>query len=185
MVPPIIYTIGHSTRSLSELLDLISQVGVRELVDVRNVPRSRIRPHFSEVSLSLALPRRGIAYVHDDVFGGHPAPRVGSPNSGWQSRALRGFADYMASNVFVMALEDLQLRARDHVVCLMCAELHWRRCHRRLISDALLAKGWRVMHLGIHTRPRHHELTPFAVINDHVVTYPPFRHASISPGRGR
>ncbi len=176
MAPPVIYTVGHSTRSFEELAGLLVEARVNEVVDVRHAPQSRIRPHLSEQQLCGALRRHGIAYSHSPVLGAVRASRGGtaSPNRGWQQPALRGFADYMASATFAFVLDDLQRRARAHVVCMMCAEQHWRRCHRRLICDALVARGWRVMHLGIHAKPDYHELTPFAVIeSDRAVTYPP------------
>jgi uncharacterized protein (DUF488 family) len=190
MEPPLIYSIGHSTRSFGELVGLLEEASVDELIDVRHTPRSRIRPHLAEHELFVALGSRGIAYHHSRALGAAQPSRDGSsPNQGWQHPGLRGFADYMGSTAFALAIEDLQRRGRSHVVCMMCAEQHWRRCHRRLICDALVAKGWRVMHLGIGARPCHHELTPFAVISedrlqDRVVTYPPLDSRLARPRLG-
>ena len=152
----IIYTVGHSPRSLEELTGLLEAANVR--------------------ALASSLPIQGIAYVHDGALGGFRRARPDSPNTGWEHPAFRGYADYMASKEFRGALERLQTRARQHAVCVMCAEALWWRCHRRLISDALVIRGWRVLHLGLHPQPVEHELTPIAVQGeDHTLTYPPLQ----------
>ena len=142
-------------------------------------PRSRRHPHFAAASLARSLARHGIRYRHEQTLGGCHVPRWRSPNGAWQQPALRGYADFMASERFRLALDRLQARGRARVVCLMCAEAHWRRCHRRLICDALLIRGWRVLHLGLELKPSYHELTPFAVIgSDQTLTYPPLEVAA-------
>jgi uncharacterized protein (DUF488 family) len=176
MDSPTIYTVGHSTRSLDELTGLLDAACVRELVDVRSVPRSRRHPQFVGEALANSLPIHGIAYVHEGVLGGFRRPLPDSPNTGWEHPAFRGYADHMASEEFRGALERLQTRGADHATCLMCAEAQWWRCHRRLISDALTIRGWCVLHLGLHSKPVSHELTPFAVQGeDHALTYPPLQ----------
>lgn len=171
-----IYTVGHSGRSLGELIVLLGAVEMRELVDVRSAPRSRRRPYFAADALSRALTTSHIAYRHERALGGHHYPRQQSPNGAWQRRAFRGYADYMNSDGFRVALAHLQERASQRATCLLCAEANWRRCHRRLICDALLIRGWRVLHLGLQEKPLHHVLTPFAVIaDDHTITYPPLQ----------
>ena len=173
---PVIYTVGHSTRSLVELLDLLSAVGVSELVDVRSVPRSRRHPHFGSDALARDLPAGGIDYRHEPALGGFRRPTTNSPNSGWQHEAFRGYADHMGSEEFQAALGRLAHRGRARTSALMCAEANWRRCHRRLIADALLVRGWRVLHLGLERSPVPHELTPFAVLGpDETLTYPPLQ----------
>jgi uncharacterized protein (DUF488 family) len=168
-----IYTVGHSTRSLDELTGLLDAAHIRELVDVRSVPRSQRHPQFAGEALAVSLPIHGIAYAHEAAFGGFRRPRPDSPNTGWEHPAFRGYADYMASEEFRGALERLQTHGREHATCLMCAEAQWWRCHRRLISDALVIRGWRVLHLGLRAKPVDHELTPFAVQGeDHTLTYP-------------
>src|ERR1700738_3133617 len=108
---PALYTLGHSTRSLDELIALLCDARVRELVDVRSVPRTR----------APARPARGIAYPPERALGGFRRPRPGSPNGGWEQPAFQGYADHMASEEFGSALERLQARARERVVCVMCA----------------------------------------------------------------
>jgi uncharacterized protein (DUF488 family) len=171
---PVFYTVGHSTRSLPEFIALLEQAGVCELVDVRSVPRSRRHPHFEGEALAAALRAHGIRYAHERSLGGFRRPRPGSPNRGWEQEAFAGYADHMASEEFRSALDRLQASARERVACVMCAEAQWWRCHRRLLADALLVEGWRVLHLGLGREPIEHELTPFAVLGeDRALTYPP------------
>ena len=181
---PVIYTVGHSTRSLIELRSLLSSVGVTELVDVRSVPRSRRHPHFSGDALATELPVHGINYTHEPALGGFRRPTASSPNGGWQHEAFRGYADHMRSEEFQAALKRLVDCGRTHTSALMCAEANWRRCHRRLIADALLVRGWRVLHLGLEQRPVPHELTPFAILGPgETLTYPPLQ-GSLLQGTG-
>jgi uncharacterized protein (DUF488 family) len=169
-----VYTVGHSTRSLDELVAVLDGAGVRELVDVRTVPRSRRHPHFNRDSLVVELPARGVAYTHCAALGGFRRPRADSVNRGWEHEGFRGYADYMASEDFSRALGELEQHGMDRATCVMCAEAQWWRCHRRLISDALTVRGWTVLHLGLHARPVQHELTPFAVVGAAAeLTYPP------------
>jgi uncharacterized protein (DUF488 family) len=169
-----VYTVGHSTRSLEELVAVLQSAGVRELVDVRTVPRSRRNPQFERDELAGALLGVGIGYRHEKALGGFRRPQPGSPNGGWEHPAFQGYADHMASDEFGIALARLQAGAGAHPTGVMCAEAQWWRCHRRLIADALLVRGWRVLHLGLRSDPVEHELTPFAVQGpDHALTYPP------------
>jgi len=124
--------------------------------------------------LSEALGEHRIEYRHEPALGGFRKPSPDSPNGGWENSAFRGYADYMTTAEFVEALDRLQELARRRVTCIMCAEAQWWRCHRRLIADALVVRGWRVVHLGLGGKPVEHELTPFAVAgNDLTLTYTP------------
>jgi uncharacterized protein (DUF488 family) len=144
------------------------------LVDVRTVPRSRRNPQFAADALAQSLPDHQIEYRHEPGLGGFRRPRPDSPNAGWQQPAFQGYADYMATPEFADALERLQSIARDRTTSVMCAEAQWWRCHRRLIADALVVRGWRVLHLGLGREPVEHELTSFAVVGaDRTITYPP------------
>ncbi len=170
----VVYTVGHSTRSLGELVGLLQRADVRELIDIRSVPRSRRHPHFDREALARSLPARGVEYTHGGALGGFRRPRPDSPNRGWDQEAFRGYADHMASEEFRAGLRRLEERARARRACVMCAEAQWWRCHRRLLADALLVSGWQVLHLGLGGAPVVHELTPFAVLGeDHALTYPP------------
>lgn len=179
-----IYTVGHSTRSLDELVDVLMSAGVGVLVDVRTAPGSRRHPHFARQSLSSSLPARGIAYRHEKALGGFRRPAADSINGGWEHPAFRGYADYMQTPAFAEALERLQTDGRDRPISLMCAEAQWWRCHRRLIADALVIRGWAVLHLGLGTEPAAHVLTPFAVVGPgHRLTYPPAQAELPLPSR--
>jgi uncharacterized protein (DUF488 family) len=179
--PPTVFTVGHSTRSLEDFTNLLTDAYVRELVDVRSVPRSRRHPQFEGQALASSMPAARIAYVHEGALGGFRRPRPKSANTGWEHPAFRGYADHMASEEFREALTRLQARAREQPTCVMCAEAQWWRCHRRLIADALVIRGWRVLHLGLHVTPISHELTRFAVLGDRQqLTYPPLQ-AELEP----
>jgi len=140
---------------------------------VRTVPKSRRHPHFAAESLTESLPGRGLSYEHEPGLGGFRRPRPDSPNRGWEHEGFRGYADYMATPGFARALECLEAAARTEPTGIMCAEGQWWRCHRRLISDALVVRGWRVRHLGLRAEPVDHELTPFLVLEpDGGLKYP-------------
>jgi uncharacterized protein (DUF488 family) len=170
----VVYTVGHSTRSLDELAQPLNRAGVAELIDIRSVPHPRRHPHFDRDALARSLPERGVDYTHEQSLGGFRRPLAQSPNGGWDQQAFRGYADHMASEEFRSGLRRLQERARRRSVCVMCAEAQWWRCHRRLLADALLVRGWQVLHLGLGDGSVAHELTPFALLGeDHALTYPP------------
>lgn len=153
---------------------MLKAADVSQLVDVRTVPRSRRNPQFNRDALASSLSEYGIAYRHEPALGGFRRPRPDSPNGGWDHPAFRGYADHMASAEFGQALERLEDLARADRTSVMCAEAQWWRCHRRLIADALLVRGWEVLHLGLRSDPVPHELTPFAVVGaDGTLTYPP------------
>jgi uncharacterized protein (DUF488 family) len=172
--PAVIYTVGHSTRSALELIEILEAARVGQLVDVRTAPRSRRNPQFNGDALASSLAEHGIAYHHERALGGFRRPRPDSPNGGWEHPAFRGYADYMASPEFTAALERLTAMAGTLTTSIMCAEAQWWRCHRRLIADALVVRGWGVLHLGLGPEPVPHELTPFAVVGaDGTLTYPP------------
>jgi uncharacterized protein (DUF488 family) len=169
-----IYTIGHSTRSADEFLALLSDARVRLIADVRAFPSSRRHPQFDRGALAAWLGSAGIGYRHMPGLGGRRTPVPGSPNGGWHESAFQGYADHMRSDEFRRALSELETAARETPTAIMCAEAVWWRCHRRLIADALVVRGWRVEHLGIGDAPVVHELTPFAVVGpDGSITYPP------------
>jgi uncharacterized protein (DUF488 family) len=177
-----IYTIGHSTRSAEDLLALVGEAGVQVLVDVRAYPSSRRHPQFNRDALTAWLPSGGIAYVHMPGLGGRRAPVEGSRNGGWREPAFQGYADHMSSEAFQRALAELEAIARQSPTAIMCAEAVWWRCHRRLIADALVARGWRVEHLGIGEARAVHELPPFAVVDaTGGISYPPAQTTLLEP----
>jgi uncharacterized protein YeaO (DUF488 family) len=169
---PIIFTVGHSTRTSQELLNLLRAHEVSELVDVRTIPRSRHNPQFNRVALSRSLRHAGIGYRHMVRLGGLRHAKRDSINTGWRNKSFRGYADYMQTREFQAGLRKLIELARQKRVALMCAEAVPWRCHRSLIADALLARGFPVKELQSATRTRLHTLTPWARVDGVRVTYP-------------
>ncbi len=167
-----VLTIGHSTRSLEEVVGLLEQNGVEELWDVRTVPGSRRMPHFTKAVLERELPRAGIAYRHTKELGGLRKPRPDSNNIGWRNASFRGYADYMETPEFEAALADLDRAQAGRRVAIMCAEAVPWRCHRSLIGDALVARGVDVLDIISEDPPTPHRMTPFAHVIDGAVTYP-------------
>ena len=177
-----VFAVGHSTRTASELIELLRAHGVRTLVDVRTVPRSRTNPQFNLDTFGATLGKEGIAHVHLAALGGLRKARKDSPNAGWRNLSLRGYADYMQTPEFAAGLEELRrLARRQGPVAIMCAEaLRWR-CHRSLIADALFARGVVVQHIESLKRTTPHQPTPFARYRGLAVTYPATA-ATASPG---
>jgi uncharacterized protein (DUF488 family) len=166
------FTIGHSTHSLDELVALLAAHDVTTVADVRTVPRSRRTPHMTRSTLSLELPVRGLRYEHLPALGGWRRPRPDSPNDGWDNGAFRGYADHMDSAEFAAGLARLEALAAAAPTAAMCAEAVWWRCHRRLIADALVVRGWTVDHIGPDGRLTRHELTAFAEPDGERLSYP-------------
>lgn len=170
------FTVGHSTRSFEELLSILTAAGVKAVADVRAYPSSRRHPQFNRGALAESLDAAGLGYRHLPELGGRRRPRADSVNGAWREPAFRGYADHMASEEFATGLHALERLATERPTAVMCAEALWWRCHRRLVSDALTARGWRVEHLGAGGEPSMHELPPFAVVGDDgSVTYPPLQ----------
>lgn len=167
-----IWTVGHATRSFEELVDVLRHYGVEAVVDVRTVPRSRTNPQFNRDELARKLPEIGIDYTHAKNLGGLRKPLKDSPNSGWENESFRGFADYMQTSEFEQALDRLIEQAHDKPTAIMCAEtLPWR-CHRSMIADALVVRGFDVVEVFDERKSQPHKLTSFAVVRDGTITYP-------------
>src|SRR3954469_977932 len=133
-----IYTIGHSTRPFDEFVALLQANGVRRVVDVRTMPRSRRNPQYNTDTLPETLGAAGIDYTHLKGLGGLRRPRRDSPNGAWRNESFRGYADYMQTPAFDSALGELLELADEEPCTLMCAEAVPWRCHRSLVADALL-----------------------------------------------
>lgn len=167
-----LFTIGHSTRPLEELVALLRENGVARLRDVRTVPRSRHNPQYDTDSLKRTLPAAGIGYAHRPELGGLRKPRKDSANLGWKNDGFRGYADYMQTPAFERALTGLMTEAAEAPTAVMCAEaLPWR-CHRSLIADALSVRGVEVRHIMGPGKAQAHALTAFAEVEGTQVTYP-------------
>ena len=167
-----VFTVGHSTRTLPEFLQLLKARGVKRIADVRSIPRSRHTPQFNRDRLAKYLRGGGIAYMHLKRLGGRRHTTKESMNLGWRNASFRGFADYMQTEEFIKGLEQLLKLARKRPSAIMCAEAVPWRCHRSLIGDALLVRGVHVEDLLSPTSSRPHELTPFAKVRGQKITYP-------------
>lgn len=170
--PLVVYTIGHSTRSLETFIELLQAHQIKQLLDVRTIPRSRYNPQFNIDTLPEALRKVGIHYAHLPNLGGLRHARRDSLNTGWRNASFRGFADYMQQPEFEQGLKDLMKRARLRPSAIMCAEAVPWRCHRSLIADALLVHDAAVEHIISGNRTQPHTLTPFAHVDGQQITYP-------------
>jgi uncharacterized protein (DUF488 family) len=168
----IVYTIGHSTRSIEDFIALLHAHGVVQLADVRTIPKSRRHPHFAQEALSGSLPVAGISYRHFPGLGGLRKPASDSPNGGWRHAGFRGYADYMQTPAFADALRTVVDWSGGAPTAIMCAEAVWWQCHRQLIADALLARGIEVRHITTAKAAAAHTLTSFARVDGPRVTYP-------------
>jgi uncharacterized protein (DUF488 family) len=166
-----IYTVGHSTRSIEEFLEILRHYSIVRLVDIRTVPRSRRNPQFAQEELARSMPAHGIDYRHLRGLGGLRKPRKDSVNAGWRNDSFRGFADYMQTPEFADALEEL-IAAADRPTAIMCAEAVPWRCHRSLVADALLVRGIEVVEILSVTNSRPHQLTEWARVDGQEITYP-------------
>lgn len=172
MHKPRIFTIGHSTRSIEEFTELLRIYNIKEIVDVRSIPRSRYNPQFNEDTLEQSLKQNNIKYKHLKKLGGLRHSKKDSINLGWHNTSFRGFADYMAAPEFSEGLEALMKIASTKETVIMCAEAVPWRCHRSLIADALIKKGWLVQDIMSNTSATKHRLTPFLKVSKGLLVYP-------------
>jgi uncharacterized protein (DUF488 family) len=163
-----IFTVGHSTHPLDELVALVAGHGVRCIADVRRHPGSRRLPQFGLDALERDLPAHGIEYRHLPALGGRRRPRPDSPNTAWRNASFRGYADHIGSTEFSAGLDELLELSAQMRTALMCAEAVWWRCHRALIADVLCVRGIEVVHI---------------LDTQHCVTHPYTSAARIVEGR--
>ncbi len=168
-----VFTIGHSTRPVSEFIEILKAFAIKKVVDVRTVPGSRHNPQFNEDALRESLKEAGIGYIHMKGLGGLRRAREDSPNTGWRNASFRGFADYMQTAEFGDNLLKLIETAEKRVTVIMCAEAVPWRCHRSLIGDALLVRGMDVRHIMTAQSARQHTLTAWARVKGNKIIYPP------------
>ena len=168
----VVLTIGHSTRTIAEFIELLRAHGVSCVVDVRTVPRSRHNPQFNKGILPKSLKKADVGYIHLPGLGGLRHAQRESLNMGWRNTSFRGYADYMQTAEFEQSLEKLIRLANEDRIALMCAEAVPWRCHRSLIADALLVRGIRTEDIMSLTRRQVHTLTPFAQVRGTTITYP-------------
>jgi uncharacterized protein (DUF488 family) len=167
-----LYTIGHSTRTLDELVSALKAHGIETLVDIRAFPMSRRLPHFNRESLESELSKYGIHYVWMKALGGYrKATRKDSPNTALRNASFRNYADYTLTPEFEQAMGELLRLAEQSRTAYMCAERVYFRCHRMIASDWLVAHGHEVLHIDAEGPTRPHKLTAEARMIDGQLIY--------------
>ncbi|HUR12205.1 MAG TPA: DUF488 domain-containing protein [Flavitalea sp.] len=159
-----IWTIGHSTRTQEEFIQLLKNAGIKNLADVRTYPGSKRFPHFNSEVLQNALAGEGIHYFHYKDLGGRKKPRPGSANTAWRSEAFQGYADHMETAEFMISIQKLEEMATIENTVYMCSEAVWWRCHRALISDYLKVRNWHVFHIMEGGKITEHPYTSAATV---------------------
>jgi uncharacterized protein (DUF488 family) len=172
-MPTTVFTIGHSTHPLAELVQMLAAHGVTTLVDVRTIAKSRHNPQYMEDALAVSMPANGIRYVRLEELGGLRRTTKETVNGGWRNASFRGYADYMQTPEFVAGIEHLLDIARERATAIMCAEAVPWRCHRSLIGDALLVRGVQVLDIMTVASAKPHTMTRFAHVDGRQITYPP------------
>ena len=180
-----VFTIGHSTRTWKEYLELLRAHGVKRVVDVRSIPKSRHNPQFNRETLSAKLRGARIGYVHLRKLGGLRHAKRDSSNAAWRNASFRGYADYMQTPDFEEGLQRLISLAKEKKSAIMCAEAVPWRCHRSLVADALTVRGIRAEHIVSGKGVKVHTLTPFARVRGDRITYPAPTSDGIEPTRER
>jgi uncharacterized protein (DUF488 family) len=167
----VLYTVGHSNRSLEEFVSILKAHGVERVLDVRRYPASRKWPHFNARELAAGLSAAGIAYSGVPELGGRRRAAAEFPHRAWRVEAFRGYADFMDTVDFAAGLARAESLARERPSALMCAEaLPWR-CHRSLIADALVVRGWEVRDILSEKEVRAHRLPDFARLEGERIIY--------------
>jgi uncharacterized protein (DUF488 family) len=159
--PRAVHTIGHSTRTIKAFLALLKTHAIDLLVDIRRWPASKRHPQFNRDALAASLQNDGIEYLWRGDLGGFRKPAPSSVNSAWNVGAFRAYADFMLTDEFKRIMKEMEALAGQARIALMCAEAVPWRCHRQLLADAFLVRGWSVRHIlddGCHE----HKLPPFA-----------------------
>lgn len=169
-----LFTIGHSNHSTEQFVDLLQSHQAEALIDIRRFPGSRKLPHFNRELLSAALKKSGIDYEWIEALGGRRPRRKGfdSPNSGLRNDSFRNYADYMLTDEFLIGMNKLKEIAGAKRTAIMCAESVFWRCHRRLVSDFVVANGGTVQHIFSTGEAKPHSLTAEARVEDGILSYP-------------
>jgi len=162
-----LYTIGHSTHSLTEFLEILHSFNIKILADIRSMPGSRKFPQFNQDNLKIAAEEAGIYYIHLSSLGGRRKAEKNTKNTRWVNPSFRGYADYMESDEFKDGIENLKHIAIENNTVIMCSEALWWRCHRSMISDSLKAKHWIVLHIMAIGKTQEHRYTsPARIVSD-------------------
>lgn len=167
-----VWTLGHSTREIDEFLSIVDVHGIELIADVRRFPASRRLPQFEADALEASLRPRGVAYRWFESLGGRRRPDPESTNLGWRHPAFRGYADHVASEEFATGLSELLMLAPGLRTAVMCAEVLWWRCHRRIIADVLVSLGLSVVHIRDASKVEVHELDAPARFSHGQLSYP-------------
>lgn len=166
-----VWTIGHSTRTLEELIEMLHSFQIEMVVDIRSYPGSRRYPQFNKESLEISLPKNNIQYVHLKELGGRRKVNPDSKNTAWRHVAFRGYADYMETDAFKEGIVRLEKITLQQPTAYMCSEAVWWRCHRSMVSDYLKVCGWEVMHIMGIGKAVEHPYTAPAKIENGKLTY--------------
>lgn len=168
-----LFTIGHSTHPIDEFIGMLRAFSIKTLVDIRTVPRSRHNPQFEQKALAVSLKGENIRYVYMKNLGGLRHAKKDSPNTGWRNSSFRGYADYMQTEDFRQALEELICLAKKSRTAIMCAEAVPWRCHRSLVADALTVRSFKVEDIMSAGKSSPHRMTKFAQVEGERILYPP------------
>ncbi len=161
-----IWTIGHSTRTLVEFIDMLQSFEVGLMADIRSYPGSRKFPQFNKETLEVTLPQNNIQYIHIKNLGGRRKTNPDSKNTSWRHLAFRGYADYMETEAFKEGIRELEMIAMEQRTAYMCSEAVWWQCHRSMVSDYLKVQGWKVMHImGVGKAEEHPYTSPARIVN--------------------
>jgi len=167
----IVWTIGHSTRTFEEFIEMLRSFQIEMVADIRSYPGSRKFPQFNKESLQTTLPQNKIEYIHLKNLGGRRKANPDSKNTTWRHLAFRAYADYMQTNDFKEGIKELEVIALKKRTAYMCSEAVWWRCHRSMVSDYLKAHGWKVMHIMAVGKEQEHPFTAPARIENGELTY--------------
>ncbi|MFO0952772.1 MAG: DUF488 domain-containing protein [Isosphaeraceae bacterium] len=171
--PRVVWTVGHSNRTIEEFLKLLAGSSIELVADVRKTPSSKKFPHFNASALAEALAEAGVQYRHYPELGGRRGKRApDSPNTGWRIEAFNAFADHLESPEGETAVADLSARAEVSRTAYMCSEAVPWQCHRRLLSDALVVRGLQVFDIMSPGKVVPHKMTPFLRVQEGRLTYP-------------
>lgn len=165
-----IYTIGHSTHSIEEFLEMLRSFEIKNLVDVRKMPGSRKFPQYDQDNLRKSLEDVGINYIYETNLGGRRKVHKDSKNTSWRNTSFQAYADYMETDAFKNAVVELENIAVEAPTVYMCSEAVWWRCHRSMISDYLKVRNWNVQHImGIGKSQEHPYTSPARIVDGEVV----------------
>lgn len=168
----VIYTIGHSNRSLSDFIALLQTHRIEGISDIRRMPRSRTHPQFNSENLEIELPTHGILYRQQPSLAGFRKKDKAAPKNAWTNPSFQAYANYMLTADFEQGLDELLSFAAGRNIAIMCSEAVWWRCHRRLVADGLLARGVAVRHILSAQAAKPHELTEMARLQEGKIVYP-------------